>query len=283
MNRQKTPWPRLLSLACVPTLPPLATVRHPRESEEPEEHARKIRRETSSSTEIPIDKRELTASKRDVRPLRNPLPQVVAAPNAERETSRPTNVNMDAVTPEEKRILAAQQGDLEAFEALARHHQPNVFTLAWRLLGSETEADDVAQEVWIRVFRALPRFRFASSFSSWLYRIVVNQCLGSLKRRQRRLGTRPHDVPLDDVEQGFTLPDPKPGPRRVLEGRETLRAFHRAMERLPLRQRLAVTLVLIQGLSHREAGDVLGISEKTVSWHLFKARQQLMDELKEYR
>ncbi len=239
--------------------------------------------ETPRQPEILVDKRQVTACKVESRPDRVPAPDPSSAPTADREFSWPVEVNMDAVTPEEKCIVAAQQGDLDAFETLARLHQPNVFATAWRLLGNEAEADDVAQEVWLRVFRALPQFRLASRFSTWLYRIVVNQSLVALKRRQRRPGARPSDVALDDEEQGFALPDPKPGPRRILEGKETLRAFRLAMETLPLRQRLVVTLVLFQGLSHREAGEVLGIAEKTVSWHLFKARQQLMDELKEYR
>lgn len=239
--------------------------------------------ETPREPEKLVDKTQVTACKVEPRPDRVPASDTPGMPGVEWESPWAVEVNMDAVTPEEKCIAAAQQGDLDAFESLVRLHQSSVFATAWRLLGSETEADDAAQEVWIRVFRALPRFRLASRFSTWLYRIVVNQCLVTLKRRQRRPGARSSDLALDDEEQGVTLSDPKPGPRRILEGKETLRAFRQAMETLPLRQQLVVTLVLFQGLSHREAGDVIGIAEKTVSWHLFKARQQLMDELKEYR
>ena len=239
--------------------------------------------ETPWEPEKLVDKTQVTVCKVESRPDRVPASDLFGVPATEREASWAVEENMDAITPEEKCIAAAQQGDLDAFETLVRLHQACVFATAWRLLGNETEADDVAQEVWIRVFRALPRFRLASRFSTWLYRIVVNQCLVTLKRRQRRPGARPNDLALDDEEQGVALPDPKPGPRRILEGKETLCAFRHAMETLPLRQQLVVTLVLFQGLSHREAGEVLGIAEKTVSWHLFKARQQLMDELKEYR
>lgn len=189
---------------------------------------------------------------------------------------------MKPITPEEKRIVAAQKGDLEAFEALVREYQPNVLTTAYHLMGNEADADDVAQEVWIRVFRSLPRFRFRSRFSTWLYRITVNQTLTALKRRNRRPGGRKRDLSLDDGEREYPLRDKAPGPRRILEGKEAIREFRRALESLPRRQRLAVTLVLLQGLSHRQAGRIMGVAEKTVSWHLFKARQRLTEELRDF-
>ena len=91
---------------------------------------------------------------------------------------------MGAVTPEEKLVEAAQRGDLDAFEALVNQNQAAVITTAFHLLGDETEADDVAQEVWLRAYHALPRFRFQSKFSTWLYRITVNQSMTALKKRK---------------------------------------------------------------------------------------------------
>jgi len=187
---------------------------------------------------------------------------------------------MQPLTPEEKRIAAAQQGNLAAFEELVRDYQGCVVTTAYHLLGNEADADDVSQEVWIRVYRSLERFQFKSRFSTWLYRITVNQALTALKRRGRRLGSRSQDVRIDEVEGEFPLPDDAPDARSILEGKEMEQQFREALHTLPEKQRQAVILVLFEGLSHREAGEVMRVAEKTVSWHLFQARRRLLEKLK---
>ena len=187
---------------------------------------------------------------------------------------------MQPLTPEEKRIAAAQQGDLAAFEVLVRDYQGCVVTTAYHLLGNEADADDVSQEVWIRVYRSLGRFQFRSRFSTWLYRITVNQALTALKRRARSPGSRSQDVRIDEVEGEYPLPDDAPDARSILEGKEMEERFREALQTLPEKQRLAVILVLLEGLSHREAGEVMKVAEKTVSWHLFQARKRLLEKLK---
>jgi RNA polymerase sigma factor (sigma-70 family) len=109
----------------------------------------------------------------------------------------------------------------------------------------------------------------------------VNQALTALKRRGRRLGSRSQDVRIDEVEGEFPLPDDAPDARSILEGKEMEQQFREALHALPERQRLAVILVLFEGLSHREAGEVMKVAEKTVSWHLFQARKRLLEKLKE--
>lgn len=186
------------------------------------------------------------------------------------------------ITPEERLVHSAQGGDLAAFERLVQDHQARVVTTAYHLVGDEMEADDVAQEVWIRVFRSIGRFRFQSSFATWLYRITVNQSMTALKRRGRRLGSRRQDLALDGVDGEYPLAADGPGPRRILEGKEIGSAFRRAFDGLSRKQRLAITLVLFQDLPHRQAAEIMKVAEKTVSWHLFKARERLAEELKEH-
>lgn len=190
---------------------------------------------------------------------------------------------MRSLTPDEQIIAAAQQGDMAAFETLVRAHHPAVVTTAYHLLGNEADADDVAQEVWIRVFRSLRQFRFKSRFSTWLYRITTNQALTALKRRGRRPGARRQDVRLDEWEEGeFPIPDSSEDARSILQGKEVAEEFRRALNALPQKQRLAVVLVLLEGLSHREAAEVMRMAEKTVSWHLFQARRELLERLREF-
>ncbi len=185
-------------------------------------------------------------------------------------------------TQEVKRIQAAQNGDMDAFEELVNEYQTLVFTTALQMLGDPQEADDIAQEAWLRAFKSIRRFRFRSKFSTWLYRIVVNQSLTALKRRGKRPGARKQDIALDNPDYEYPLASNEPGPRRILQGRQAQEHFQKALAKLPTQQRLAVTLVLLQDLSHREAGEIMRVAEKTVSWHLFKAREKLMIELKEH-
>src|SRR5690606_13394752 len=130
-----------------------------------------------------------------------------------------------ALTAEELLIRSAQKGELAAFEQLVMEHHANVITTAWHLLGDETEADDVAQEVWIRVYRSLAQFRFGAKFSTWLYRITVNQSITAIKRRKLRFGMRREDLQLDASVEEPPLASMRPGPREILEGKEMLREF----------------------------------------------------------
>jgi RNA polymerase sigma-70 factor, ECF subfamily len=177
---------------------------------------------------------------------------------------------------DERLVTAAQRGDTHAFEALVQRHQPRVIRTLFHLLGNEAEADDAAQEVWIRVYRKLPSFRMDSQFSTWLYRITSNEARSALRRSSRHRSR----IVGPSVEE-ISPADGRPGPRRILEGQEMARRFREVFDAMPVKRRLAVTLVLFEDLSHRQAGDILGLSEKTVSWHLFKAREFLSRRLHE--
>lgn len=205
----------------------------------------------------------------------------IKKPNPLACESEKTSMDEDLSQQEENLIKAAQQGDIAAFESLVAQHQRSVITTAYHMMHNETDADDIAQDVWIRVLYSLPRFRFQSRFSTWLYRITINQSLTALKKRNRRPGGTRRDIELDGVEGDYPLRDKKPGPLRILQGQEAAREFQKRLDALPKRQRLAVILVLIQGMSHREAGAIIGVKEKTVSWHLHKARKELFEKMKD--
>lgn len=177
---------------------------------------------------------------------------------------------------EKKVVEAAQRGSRRAFEVLVHRYQPWVIRTAYRLLGNETEADDVAQDVWLRIYRSLPSFRAESRFSTWLYRIATNETLSALKRLRRHQRHR-SDQPLEEVAHA----DGKPNARRILEGREMEEQFRQAFDALPPERRMVITLVLFENMTHRDAGVILNMPEKTVSWHLFKAREFLAQKMKD--
>ncbi len=167
---------------------------------------------------------------------------------------------------EQGEIRRSLQGDQEAFESLVRRYQRMIYALTYRMSGSAADAEDLTQDVFIRVHQELAGFRAEAKFSSWLYRIAVNQCLNWQKRSVRREQIH-HDWHVENTAQ--SPPDSA--------------VFHQvqaALQKLPAKQRAAVVLTTYDGLNHAEAARVLGCSETTVSWRLFAARRQLKSLLR---
>ena len=158
-------------------------------------------------------------------------------------------------------VQAAQDGDLDAFEALVRRHQAAVYRVALHVLGSSADAQDATQDTFVRAWRALPKFRSDSTVSTWLYRIVTRRCLDVIAAR------RPTDT-LDTLE----LETPAGDPAQTAEQHERLAAVTRAIALLPGEQRAALVLREFEGLSYQELADVLGISVPAVKGRIHRAR-----------
>jgi len=175
---------------------------------------------------------------------------------------------MVATGDDRRRIVESQNGDHGAFEALIKQYQRMIHSLCYRMSGSLADAEDLAQETFIHAYQHLDGFRADARFSSWLYRIAVNQCLNWRKRTQR----------LDRLHQEWGEQD------RAPSGADTGRAqqIQDALLKLPPKQRAAVILTTYDGLSHAEAAAALGCSETTVSWRLFAARGKLKRLLKDH-
>ena len=163
-------------------------------------------------------------------------------------------------------IEQSRQGDHEAFESLVRKYQRMIYALTFRMSGTAADAEDLTQESFVRAFEQLDTFRAEAKFSSWLYRIAVNQCLNWRKRNERR--ERLHHAWQEHHANAA------PGS----QGRsEQVQA---ALLKLPPEQRAAVVLTVYDEMSHGEAARVLGCSETTVSWRLFLARRKLKQLLR---
>lgn len=169
-------------------------------------------------------------------------------------------------------VAAAQRGDLEAFGELVRRQEGPTFRLALRMLGSRAEAEDAAQEAFLKAWRSLPRFRASSSFSTWMYRITTNCCLTILDAR------RPTD-PLDEVRAGSRGDDPA---SRV-EQQERMRALTGSIAALPAEQRAALVLREFEGLPYDEIAEVLQISLAAVKGRIHRARLQIAADLEDLR
>ena len=174
-------------------------------------------------------------------------------------------------------------GDEGAYAELVGEHQRMVVQLAVNLLGDRDEALDLSQEVFLRVFRTIHRFRGQSSLRTWIYRIAVNQA-----RNRHRFWRRRHrgdQVSLDAhvAAHGDFLSGGEAGPDRVLAQKELAAKLNQALESLPFDQRTAIVLREIDGLSYDEIAFSLGVAVGTVKSRLTRARQALRLELREER
>ena len=146
--------------------------------------------------------------------------------------------------------------------ALYRRYAPRVYAVVRRIAGSDALAEDWAQEAWIRAFKALPKFRGDSAFSTWLHRVAVNSALQGKRSRKR------HD------SRETSLPTTLPG-RRPSDPTELRLTLERALERLPDRMRQVLVLHDVEGFTHEEIGDMLGVASGTSKSQLFKARAKM--------
>jgi RNA polymerase sigma-70 factor (ECF subfamily) len=180
-------------------------------------------------------------------------------------------------------VQRCASGDEVACADLVSEHQRMVFQLALNLLGDRDEALDVSQEVFLRVFRTIHRFRGQSSLRTWIYRIAVNQA-----RNRHRFWRRRHradQVSLDAhvAEHGDFLSNGEARPDRVLAQKELAARLQTALDHLPFDQRTAIVLREVDGLSYEEIGYSLGVAVGTVKSRLTRARQALRLELREER
>jgi RNA polymerase sigma-70 factor, ECF subfamily len=155
-------------------------------------------------------------------------------------------------------------GDERAFQLLSRRHLPAMLGLARRILGNAAEAEDVAQEAFIRVWTHAPRWQPLAQFRTWLTRVVINLCLD----RKRR-------APWVDLETAGDIVDPAPRAGEKAEDDERERMLAAAIEKLPVRQRSAIVLTYGDGMSNAQVAEILDTSVSAVETLLVRAKQNL--------
>jgi RNA polymerase sigma-70 factor (ECF subfamily) len=169
-------------------------------------------------------------------------------------------------------VAAAQAGDARAFEALVARYRKRIFALALHITGSASEADDIAQDVFLKAFRALPQFEGRSQFFTWVYRMTVNRSLNVRRDRARR----DEDVVLDDPRLELAIAvDARSNPGREAELRQRYARLLRALDALPIEMRTTVILVSLQGMAHGEAAVIQKVSEGTIAWRMHEARRRM--------
>jgi RNA polymerase sigma-70 factor (ECF subfamily) len=176
-------------------------------------------------------------------------------------------------------IKRAQHGDHEAFGFLVERFQRRVLARVFRLVGHRDAAEDLAQEVFIKAFRALNSYSFASPFGSWLSRVTVNHCYDFL-RRQRAVGIR--EEPLVQTVGGVETPREFPSTREPDPERRAVMGdlVEKLLARAPAEDRTVMVLKEMEGLSVEEIGRVLGMRTATVKVRLHRARKRMLEDFR---
>ena len=188
-----------------------------------------------------------------------------------------------AATEEMELVKRAQQGDLPAYDELVRRYQERVYATVYHMTSNHEDANDLAQEAFIKAFQALKTFKGGSSFYTWVYRIAVNKTINFLKQRKNKT-----QMSLDDLDfNAEHNPDlvaliSDKTPRRDINLAELQEKLNEAMQKLSEPHRLVVTLHDVQGMSHEEIAKIMGCNIGTVRSRLFYARQQMQGYLADY-
>ena len=175
-------------------------------------------------------------------------------------------------------ISEAKSGSYEAFEELVDRYERKTYRLALQITGNQEDAEDVLQETFMKAFEHLERFREESSFSTWIYRIAVNQ--GLMKLRSRKAI---HEVPLDEMSakdsHALVWTDQRPNAEQIYAQKELRKVLLQAVRTLPSISRAAFVLRDVEGFSLRETADLLQLTEVAVRARLFRARMRLRNHL----
>jgi len=187
-------------------------------------------------------------------------------------------------------VARAQDGDQAAFEALVKQYQGKAYAIAYNMCsGDSEEAKELTQEAFLRAFRSLKNFRGKSSFYTWFYRILINTCLDSRRRRSRWEGIfsfwrRDKHEKASSDEISAQYPDPKEhsNPMDALSNKQLAQEIRQALASLPEKQRVVFQLKVLHGMRIREIAKIMGSAEGTVKSHLFRATHFMRKALQEW-
>src|SRR6266700_8418494 len=211
---------------------------------------------------------------------------VMAQPARRKASKEPGELSSDSASaqPDELTLVRrARQGDLGAYDELVRRYQERIYATVYHMTANHEDANDLAQETFIKAYHALKSFKGDSSFFTWVYRIAVNKTINFLKQRKNKTHMSLNDLDFNaehDPDLVALVSDKTP--RRDVNLIELQEKLNGAMQKLSEIHRLVVTLHDVQGLSHEDISRIMGCNTGTVRSRLFYARQQLQAYLSDY-
>lgn len=206
----------------------------------------------------------------------NPMESSATSKDAESE-------KIAAKAEDRELVRKAQAGDMDAYDTLVRKYQERIYGTIYHMTSNHEDANDLAQETFVKAYSALKNFKGDSSFFTWVYRIAVNKTINFLKQRKNRNNLSLNDLD-NNVENDKELVElvSHNTPRRDAGLAELQEKLNEAMQKLSEDHRMVVTLHDVQGLSHEEIGKIMDCNTGTVRSRLFYARQQLQAYLSDY-
>ena len=179
---------------------------------------------------------------------------------------------------EKQLVQKAAAGDAAAVETLVERYQQQVYNLALHMVNNDADAQDLAQEAFVRAWRSLGSFHYTSQFSTWLYRLTSNICIDFLRAQKRRKVVS-LTMLRDDEDSQWDLPDNDPLPEQQMIAAEEREALSRAFAALDPEFRQVLTLRIVNGCSYQQIGEILDLPEGTVKSRLSRAREQLRKKM----
>ena len=199
-------------------------------------------------------------------------------------TARASVVRLPDTMPDDLELVRrVQRGDLSAYDELVRRYQERIYATLYHMTSNHEDANDLAQESFIKAFQAIRSFKGDSSFFTWLYRIAVNKTINFLKQRRNRSHMSLNDLDFNaEHDPDLVALVSEKTPRREISLSELQEKLNGALQRLSESHRMVVTLHDVQGLSHEEIAKIMDCNIGTVRSRLFYARQQLQAYLSDY-
>jgi RNA polymerase sigma-70 factor (ECF subfamily) len=189
----------------------------------------------------------------------------------------------ELLPPDTELVLKAQDGDVRAFDELVERYHDRIYNLTYNMTSNREDAEDLTQEIFVKAFKALPRFKGKSSFYTWLYRIAINKTINYRKKRNRNrpisLDQFDQEIKTDETYHDLTA---KGSPLRNINLTELQQKLNAAMQTLSEKHRAVLVMHDMQGIPHDEIAKVVGVSSGTIRSRLFYARRQMQTELAEF-
>jgi RNA polymerase sigma-70 factor (ECF subfamily) len=198
------------------------------------------------------------------------------------DPSPPADAAAEAAAQDLAWMSLVKNGDSDAFRELIEAHQHRVIGTIAKMLGGESDAQDIAQQVFVRVWKSAPRYEPTAKFTTWLFKITRNLVFNELRRRKRHPAQSLESL-TEEGDRPFQTADPNTkSPAVTLLDAEMQQAIQAAIDELPETQRMAIILRRYEDISYEEIGEILDLSVPAVKSVIFRARTELREKLRRY-
>ena len=188
---------------------------------------------------------------------------------------KPTGAKAQAVAEDRELVRRAQAQDKDAFEELVRRHQHRVFAVAGGILRRREDVEDIAQQVFVKAYFSLKRFDQRAAFSTWLYKITVNECWDLLRKKKVRPLVYESDL-SEEQSRNFSAPERDGSVQDISEKLEAQEHVQRLLEGVDERDRMMLILKEVEGFAVEEIAEILNLNANTVKVRLFRARRRIV-------